>query len=460
MVGVLMSDEQIKILESLSDEELLDLHRNVKMTLDMLEKEGYTFVEDWKLPKTVSQIATKQYSDMNAMTLGLEKGKISIAEYNKLSRVAVQDSFTKAYAIGKGVPIDKLTLGDAEYLKRAVDAEIGYATRFGQDIANNRLKMSRATRAGMYGQSVEGIAWNGKVENQNPNTRIDWVLGAAEHCPDCIILAASGPYTKNSLPATPRSGDTQCRSRCQCHLRFHIGKVSKKERDATAIYEKKREESLYNLMSPDVPTGMRKPTSTESRYIAKMRNKINFYRRKIAISPKAGDDFKNAIKMRRKYNAELIEFVDKNSIYEVPVYSVDDVISGEHLGARAKRQIFAGGFDSGSFDLLEKKAFDNAISSYETKVGSEFSEAKKKSLEVVAIPYRGRERGSVVSYNLIGETLEDTFLILSKVMKLAMDKTTIQVAPFDDVILEKVGVWICGDVKEVEQLLLEVNGNG
>ena len=44
MVGVLMSDEQIKILESLSDEELLDLHRNVKMTLDMLEKEGYTLL--------------------------------------------------------------------------------------------------------------------------------------------------------------------------------------------------------------------------------------------------------------------------------------------------------------------------------------------------------------------------------------------------------------------------------
>jgi hypothetical protein len=778
-----MSDDEIKVLETLIDEELFGLRSDVNSALKTLEKEGYTIVEDWKLPKSVSQIAAKQYSSMDALTKSLQEKSISLADYNKLLRVAIQDSFTKAYAAGKEVGVDKLTLGDVEYLKRAVDAEIGFATKFGQDIVNDRMKMSRATRAGMYGQSVEGIGWNGRVEKCTSGTRIDWVLGcftsdllrvltkrgeiplrdvqigelvwthkkrwrrvlakpvkestthgyavlvgenrligltddhllwtsegwltarevvnekirrierrgfqiiakcwqmvsslfgqfwkkeesfsfqmamgtgtwfdtakktytpyqrgldrrqnrefdvcnsgrtqsfarievskkgkresvlerwqaqmglfamwkaisnicsqwrsskglfkgmfnrvqkgsgeiglrclrgrvrtntrqdkvskkewkqgdlllsqmfqkekegsfrdpsvrllweefrkneikdrtvnvgevfllkglceqktllydltveedysfvvegmvvhnSAEHCSDCITLAMSGPYTKNSLPTVPRVGDTACRSRCQCHLRFVTGKVSKKERDAAAIYEKKREESLYNLMSPDVPVGMRKPNSTESRYIAKLRNKINFYRRKIALFPKAGDDFANAIKMRKKYNAELIEFVKKEGIYEVPVYSVDDVISGEHLGARAKRQIFADGFDSGSFDLLERKAFDNAISTFEMKVGTEFGEAKKDDSEVIAIPYKVRERGPVVAYNLLGETLEDTFLLLSKLMKLSLTKTTVQIAPFDDQVIEKIGIWIQGDVEEIEQLLLEVQGNG
>ena len=48
----------------------------------------------------------------------------------------------------------------------------------------------------------------------------------ADHCPDCIDLALGGPYRPDELPATPRSGYTQCLSNCQCSLEIEYEQPS------------------------------------------------------------------------------------------------------------------------------------------------------------------------------------------------------------------------------------------
>lgn len=45
-----------------------------------------------------------------------------------------------------------------------------------------------------------------------------WRLGAKDHCPDCVALAASGPYPVDELPTTPGMGATICRHNCGCSL--------------------------------------------------------------------------------------------------------------------------------------------------------------------------------------------------------------------------------------------------
>jgi len=47
-----------------------------------------------------------------------------------------------------------------------------------------------------------------------------WVLGAAEHCPDCLDLAGRGWMPIEELEQVPGDGNTQCLTNCQCSLDY------------------------------------------------------------------------------------------------------------------------------------------------------------------------------------------------------------------------------------------------
>lgn len=52
-----------------------------------------------------------------------------------------------------------------------------------------------------------------------------WVLGAADHCIDCVRLSAMSPYYASRLAADgifPGSGHTRCGYRCACHIEHQV----------------------------------------------------------------------------------------------------------------------------------------------------------------------------------------------------------------------------------------------
>ena len=55
-------------------------------------------------------------------------------------------------------------------------------------------------------------------------------VSAENPCPDCVYLAKNSPYTSETLPTTPKTGVTRCRSWCYCTLR--VQKVSKRRYNA------------------------------------------------------------------------------------------------------------------------------------------------------------------------------------------------------------------------------------
>lgn len=79
------------------------------------------------------------------------------------------------------------------------------------DAMHNRMRL--------YLGKTRGTAGYGFVHGSPPGSQYDWELMALEdHCEDCPVIAAGGPYTKETLYTTPGAGDTPCLGNCKCRL--------------------------------------------------------------------------------------------------------------------------------------------------------------------------------------------------------------------------------------------------
>jgi len=91
-------------------------------------------------------------------------------------------------------------------------------------------------RIGYYADSLRSMGYNGMVAGAGTLLNIFWVLDKlsgrrSPHCEDCVMIAAGNPYSWQTLPTTPRAGDTQCLFRCYCGLEFQQRKGRGKEFD-------------------------------------------------------------------------------------------------------------------------------------------------------------------------------------------------------------------------------------
>lgn len=64
---------------------------------------------------------------------------------------------------------------------------------------------------------------------------------------------------------------------------------------------------------------------------------------------------------------------------------------------------------------------------------------------------------AVETYNAVGEKLTDNARILREAVLAALG-TSVRVAPFNDELLRKVGVWLQGDSLEMEEVVRQLSG--
>lgn len=70
----------------------------------------------------------------------------------------------------------------------------------------------------MYASRLRGTASIAFEAYSPDDAQFNWKLGIAEHCEDCINLAADSPHMKGELPVFPGDGGTDCKTNCKCHL--------------------------------------------------------------------------------------------------------------------------------------------------------------------------------------------------------------------------------------------------
>ena len=145
-----------------------------------------------------------------------QKREITTEVMETLWHSEIKDAWEKAYGLGVrsvGNPFG-IWEQDKTWLKGAEAEEFGYLGKFVEDIKQNALVMGIEDRLSMYTETLDGVFHHGQVEGSPEFVKIHWILREARHCDSCIRFAAGSPYTKKTLPATPRDGTSRCLSNC------------------------------------------------------------------------------------------------------------------------------------------------------------------------------------------------------------------------------------------------------
>lgn len=166
--------------------------------------------------------------------LGLLKAKkVTEAEFRKrvvkTMKVAWRDSFL-AGVRASGVPGTstagsqfKFESVDGAWLKTAMTHEMRYLNKFIEAIIEDTSTMAVSRRLGMYVDSLSSFYDSARVIGLPKNTLLYWTgPGDKNTCLGCKYMFENSPFTKYTLPTTPRAGATQCLTNCRDRLLVRI----------------------------------------------------------------------------------------------------------------------------------------------------------------------------------------------------------------------------------------------
>jgi len=160
----------------------------------------------------------------------------NIDAFKAQSEKVFKDHYTKVFQLGmtsgdlsrhtnpgaRRVRAALVTPADRAWIASAAKEELGFWKKFLSDLRFGRVGGDPFKRIDMYVKSAEAPYHAGKVVALPHQTGIRWRYSpiVEKHCAGCLYLASQGPYTKESLPCTPRDGSTLCRFNCKCELDY------------------------------------------------------------------------------------------------------------------------------------------------------------------------------------------------------------------------------------------------
>jgi hypothetical protein len=120
---------------------------------------------------------------------------------------------------GPGKTLVKLDTGDDLWIKNAMTHEMRFLNGFVNAVIDETYKMDPMRRAGMYVDALSSFYESARVIALPSNIRV-WWKGPHDKktCESCNYLFEHSPYSKWTLPTTPRSGMTLCLTNCRDRL--------------------------------------------------------------------------------------------------------------------------------------------------------------------------------------------------------------------------------------------------
>ena len=327
------------------------------------------------LAKT-ARVAFDDLMDDTAVKMG---GTLQDLEAGSITGKQALDKMTKdlnrahkgAYLTGKDRITGKksiLSADDKFYLKRVATEEAKFLKGFVDDVVSKATKAKRrmgaSTRLQLYTRSLRAshhnamVEYSGGGEGSGTTVLISWILGIAEHCEDCLSLAAMSPFTRFSLPAVPGS-DTKCGGNCRCHLSYKT--IKKPARKSAFPVRPKAARDLWNLPTP--PKGLSVPSAEQRIAVENLRTKVNYQRRRIQDLTNLGetDLARAAQSARAAANKELNDFLSREKLWSPPAFSVEDVLNGRVLDDRIVDALFSIGTDGATLAGLPPDLYRTVV---------------------------------------------------------------------------------------------------
>lgn len=155
---------------------------------------------------------------MQGLTRRLQSGSLDLISWQVQMASEIKQSHLSAAMIAHG---GRAAMTQAEYgwAGQRIREQYGYLRNFAQQIASGEQALTEqaVTRTALYGQAGratyeamrlrDGLA---RGDDQERN-----ILGAADHCPDCVGATARGWVAIGTLA---RIGSRQCKVNCRCRI--------------------------------------------------------------------------------------------------------------------------------------------------------------------------------------------------------------------------------------------------
>jgi len=141
------------------------------------------------------------------------------------------DEYTVLYLLGRG-GLAQMTAADWAAIDAMVAGQEAYLAGFAQDLEDEELsEAQKAARALLYLGIGRAAFEQGQAGTQPEANEVQWVLGVADHCDDCLGLAGLGWQPKEPWPfamagaiAFPANGATVCFGNCKCGIEYRTVK--------------------------------------------------------------------------------------------------------------------------------------------------------------------------------------------------------------------------------------------
>lgn len=174
--------------------------------------------------KSDAKEIVKRY--LNAKDAG---NKPSYKRFRKTLRNKLRKAHTEAFYLGLAssgqktfTTTRKLQVSKAhrEWLETAIKEELAYFQKLLDGIKSGKVSKKRAeSRLDNYTAAMRHVYYTGRTLGTPDGMAVDWVTAQDRKvCQSCSFLAKHSPYTKHTLPTTPRAGMTRCLANCRCRL--------------------------------------------------------------------------------------------------------------------------------------------------------------------------------------------------------------------------------------------------
>lgn len=148
------------------------------------------------------------------------RGRISIEALGESLRMTIRRQALTAAIIGVG-GVGNLTENVLTAVRRAIANEFRLLDGFIDDIAGRDIEARDRARLAKYANTAYTLSQTAQRQLRidaadGQELKEQRVLGSAEHCVDCLALAALGCVPAGELP--PIGQDTRCGNSCRCSI--------------------------------------------------------------------------------------------------------------------------------------------------------------------------------------------------------------------------------------------------
>lgn len=163
-----------------------------------------------------------------------QSGDLTFKRLETRASIAFKTTVEEIFKLGmKAVGLVKpagsayeLTGNERKWIKSYLNEELGYFQKFLRQIRDKPSRRDIKRRTELYANAMRSVYEAGRVLSVGPNVIITWKLESSNPCPDCKLIHKHNPYTVDTLPTTPKAGQTRCKAYCYCTLQITTAKPS------------------------------------------------------------------------------------------------------------------------------------------------------------------------------------------------------------------------------------------